>query len=152
MAVLQEEVCDFLEDRPTCPRCGAYLRSGNTENPSGLCDPCLALVQSCVPFAGPLRHVPAAIMGLAPSDVNVLELLAGIILIHDALHRGEPVQTRDALAAYEVELDHVQIWTYINKLRRRHGFVLTGEPRKAGYALEDWTWDLRRKHSSLKRP
>ncbi|HEY5113689.1 MAG TPA: hypothetical protein VIJ45_06220 [Coriobacteriia bacterium] len=136
-----------LPDRPTCPRCGSFLREGNgpsADNAHGLCDPCRALVASCAPFAG----VTSAQQ--APPDVNLLELVAGIMLTHDALHPGEPLYVREALAAYGVEVDHVKVWQTVGKLRRRHRLILAGEPRKPGYAVEDWTWEARRVRSSVR--
>lgn len=132
-----------LPDRPTCPRCGSYLREGNTDDPAGLCDPCRRLVDSCTPFAadGPPPQ--------ASPDVNLLELVAGIMLTHDALHPGEPLYLREALAAYGVEVDHVKVWQVVSKLKRRHRLIITGEPRQPGYAVEDWLWTARRTRSSV---
>ena len=134
-----------LPDRPRCPRCGSYLREGNTDDPAGLCDPCRRLVDSCTPFAGGDGHEQA------PPDVNLLELVAGIMLTHDALHPGEPLYVREALAAYGVEVDHVKVWQVVSKLKRRHGLILAGEPRQPGYAVEDWKWEARRVRSTLLR-
>lgn len=136
-----------LADRPTCPRCGSFLRTGkepDEANPHALCDPCLALVRSCTPFAGlgPREQ--------APADVNLLELVAGIMLTHDALHPGEPLYLREALASYGVEVDHVKVWQVVGKLRRRHGLVMSGEPREPGYRVEDWRWEARRVRSSVR--
>lgn len=142
----QDDGSAVLADRSTCPRCHSYLREGHEPdeaNPHGLCDPCLDLVESCAPFAG------CASADQAPPDVNVLELAAGIMLTHDALHPGEPLYLRESLADYGVDADHVQVQQIANKLRRRHGLILSGEPRKAGYAVKDWTWEARRVRSSL---
>jgi hypothetical protein len=129
-----------LADRPTCPRCEAFLRDGHTDDPGGLCDPCRKLVESCAPFAGIAAPVSVPLSGPAPEHVNLLELVAGILLTHDALHPGEPLHLREALAVYGMEIDHVQTHKIVNKLRRRHGMVVRGTPRQAGYALEDWTY------------
>jgi hypothetical protein len=140
-------------ERPACPRCGSYLRAGHSpdpENPHGLCDPCQALVASCAPFISGGSREPA------PPDVNLVELVAGIMLTHDALHPGEPLYLREALAERGVEADHVKIWQTVGKLRRRHGLVLRGEPREpgeareAGYRVEDWVWEAKRVRSSVK--
>ena len=45
------------------------------------------------------------------------------MLTHDALHPGEPLYLREALAAHGVEADHVKVWQTVGKLRRRHGLV-----------------------------
>ena len=86
-------------ERPACPRCGSYLRAGHApdpENPHGLCDPCLSLVASCAPYMDGTREP-------APPDVNLVELVAGLMLTHDALHPGEPLYLREALAAHGIE-------------------------------------------------
>jgi hypothetical protein len=136
-----------IDERPHCPRCGSRLREGNgpTEgNPHGLCDPCLALVRSCAPF-GVVEPTEQA-----PADVNLLELVAGLMLTHDALHPREPLYLREALAAYGVEVDHVRVWQTVGKLRRRHGLIMSGEAREPGYAVEDWVWEARRVRSTLR--
>lgn len=139
-----------IADRPTCPRCRGFLRDGHDDDPDGLCDPCRRLVESCVPFAGAAAIVPSTLAGPAPADVNLLELVAGVLLTHDALHTGEPLYLREALAAYGIEVDHVQAHKLVNKLRRRHGMVVRGESRQAGYTLEDWTYAASRIRSSLR--
>ena len=134
-------------ERAACPRCGGYLRAGNTpgpDNPHGLCDPCLRLVASCAPF------IPSGSCETAPPDVNLVELVAGLMLTHDAIHPGEPLYLREALAAHGVEADHVKIWQTVGKLRRRHGLVMSGEPREPGYRVEDWRWEARRVRSSVR--
>lgn len=82
--------------------------------------------------------------------MNLLELVAGIMLLHDALHPGEVLYLREALAAYGVQADHVLIWQVAGKLKRRHGLVLAGESRQPGYRVEDWTWEARRVRSSVR--
>ena len=133
-------------ERPACPRCGSYLRAGHApdpDNPHGLCDPCHALVASCAPYVDGTREP-------APPDVNLVELVAGLALTHDALHPGEPLYLREALAAHGVEADHVKIWQTVGKLRRRHGLVMTGEPREPGYRVEDWVWEAKRVRSTVR--
>ena len=66
-------------------------------NPNSLCDPRHALVVSCAPFAGDGSRAPA------PPDVNLVEIVAGLMLTHDALHPGERLYVREALAAHGVE-------------------------------------------------
>jgi len=134
-------------ERPACPRCGSYLRTGHApgpDNPHGLCDPCHALVASCAPFTSGGSREPA------PADVNLVELVAGLALTHDALHPGESLYLREALAAHGVEADHVKIWQTVGKLRRRHGLVMRGEPREPGYRVEEWLWEAKRVRSSVK--
>ena len=134
-------------ERPACPRCGSYLRAGHAapdpDNPHGLCDPCLSLVRSCAPYMDATREP-------APPDVNLVELVAGLALTHDALHPGEPLYLREALGAHGVDADHVKIWQTVSKLRRRHRLMMTGEPREPGYRVVDWLWEARRVRSSVK--
>jgi hypothetical protein len=33
----------------------------------------------------------------------------------------------------------VKVWQTVGKLRRRHGLVMSGEPREPGYRVGDWT-------------
>jgi len=54
------------------------------------------------------------------------------------------LQASEALAADGVEVDHVKIWQTVGKLRRRHGLLMSGEPREPGYRVEDWTWEAKR--------
>jgi hypothetical protein len=44
----------------------------------------------------------------------------------------------------------VKVWQTVGKLRRRHGLVMSGEPREPGYRVVDWTWEARRVRSSVK--
>ena len=131
-----------VRERAICPRCGAYLRAVNApgpDNPHGLCDPCLRLVASCLPFA------PSRCRETAPPDVNLVELVAGLMLTHDALRPGEPLYLREALADYGVEADHVKVWQTVGKLRRRHGLVINGRSREPGYAVSMWGYVARRR-------
>lgn len=68
-----------------------------------------------------------------------------------ALSGREHVGVTCASALLRAEFDHVKVWQTVGKLRRRHGLVLTGEPRQLGYVVNDWTWEARRARSSVKR-
>ncbi len=70
---------------------------------------------------------------------------------HDALHPGEPLCLCEALAAHGIEVDHVNVWQTVGRVRRRHGLVVRGRPREPGYRVEDWTWEARRVLSSVQR-
>jgi hypothetical protein len=134
--------------RPLCERCGSLLRSTHRIDPRAahvLCDPCERLVASCAPFVRPL----APRLEQAPANVNLLELVAGIVFTHDALHPGEKIDIKEALARHGVAADNVLIWQIVGKLKRRHGIVLAGESRQTGYRMEDWTWEARRVRSSV---
>jgi len=74
-----------------------------------------------------------------------------VLLTHDALHPGEPLYLRESLAASGVEVDHVKVRQIAGKPRRRHGLVISGEPREPGYRIEDWTWEARRVRSSVRQ-
>ena len=50
------------------------------------------------------------------------------------------LQEREELAAHGVEADDVKVWKTVGRLRRRHGLVMSGEPREPGYRVGDWTW------------
>ena len=69
---------------------------------------------------------------------------------HDALHPGEPLHLREALAAHGIEVDHVMVWQTVGKLRRRHGLMMNGEPRELGYRVRDWTWEAKRARSTVR--
>lgn len=80
----------------------------------------------------------------APTDVNPVELVAGLALAHDALRPGESLHLRKALAAHGVDADHVKVWQTVGKLRRRRGLVMSGEPREPGYRVVDRLWEAKR--------
>jgi len=60
------------------------------------------------------------------------------------------LQASEALAAHGVEVDHVKMWQTVGKLRRRHGLLMSGEPRETGYRVEDWTWEAKRVRSTVR--
>jgi hypothetical protein len=118
------------EDCCTCPRCGYYLRAGHApDRPTASAYPCRSFIATCAPRIDGRREP-------APSDVNLVELIAGLALSHDALRLGQPLYLREALAAHGVDADHVKVWQTVGKLRRRHGLVLRGRPREPGDARE----------------
>ena len=43
------------------------------------------------------------------------------------------------LPPHGVEFDHVKFWQTAGKLRRRHGLLISGEPREPGYRVDVWT-------------
>ena len=126
------------------PICAPATRRIPT-TPTASATPCHALVASCAPFTPDGSREPA------PPDVNLVELVAGLMLTHDALHPGEPLYLREVLAAHGVEADHVKVWQTVDKLRRRHGLVMTGEAREPGYRVVEWLWEAKRVRSSLSR-
>lgn len=44
----------------------------------------------------------------------------------------------------------MKVWQTVGKLRRRHGLVMSGEPREPGNRVEDWTWEARKVRSSMR--
>jgi hypothetical protein len=88
--------------------------------------------------------------------LNLIEVVASPPLTHDALHPGESLRLREALAVHGVYADHVKVWQTVSKLRRRHGLVLRGEPhwpgeeREAGYRIEEWLWEAQRVRRSVR--
>jgi len=60
------------------------------------------------------------------------------------------LQTSEAFAAHGVEVDHVKIWQTVGKLRRRHGLLMSGEPREPGYWVEGLTWEAKRVRSTVR--
>lgn len=94
-------------------------------------------------FAAKIRdRVPKASQW---SPSRTAHLGCGMIAAGSARALGE------ALAAHGVEADHVKVWQTVGKLRRRHGLVMSGEPREPGYRVRDWTWEAKRVRSSVGR-
>jgi len=52
--------------------------------------------------------------------------------------------------AFMVEADHVNIWRTVDKLRRRHGLLMSGEPREPGYRVEGLRWEAKRMKSAVR--
>ena len=44
----------------------------------------------------------------------------------------------------------MKIWQTVGKLRRRHGLVMTGQPREPGYRVVDWLWEAKKVRSRVK--
>ena len=132
--------------RPVCPLCGGLIAIDHLSDPdpAGLCSPCRVKVDECTPFAG-------LTVDQAPDDVNMLELAAGLLLTHDALHPGEPLYLREALADHGVEMERFEVHRVVNRLRHRHGLEIVGEPPEPGYAIADWRYEDRRQSSELNR-
>ena len=56
----------------------------------------------------------------------------------------------DAVGQAVTGADHVKVWQTVGKLRRRHGLVMSGEPREPGYRGVDWQWEAKRVRSTVK--
>jgi hypothetical protein len=72
------------------------------------------------------------------AGVDLERLIAGLLLTHDALHRGEPVNLARELAALGVEVDSEQVQIAVRHVARRHGLIARGVRGRPGYALVDW--------------
>ena len=44
----------------------------------------------------------------------------------------------------------MKIWETVGKLRRRHGLLMSGDPREPGYRVEGWTWEAKRVRSTVR--
>ncbi len=128
-ATMEPQTATDAQHKARCGRCESFLRNGNTGD---LCDPCRIVVASCLPY------LPPSLPEQAPPTADLVRLVAGIMLTHDALHPGEPLYVREALAEYGVEADHLLIQNIAKKLRRRHGLVIAGESRRPGYSVVAW--------------
>ncbi len=101
--------------------CGTVLSRYNTDR-DGLCALCRRKAET----------EPAA------EGVDLDKLVAGILLIHDALHPGELVNISLEVAALGVEADCWSVGRSIRHIARRHGIIARGERGKPGYAVERW--------------
>ena len=59
-----------------------------------------------------------------------------------------PPWASQELAAHGVEADHVKIRQTDGKRRRRHGLLMSGEPREPGYRVEGLRWEAKRVRST----
>ena len=41
-------------------------------------------------------------------------------------------------------------WQTVDKLRRRHGLLMSGEPREPGYRVEGLRWEAKRVRSTVR--
>jgi hypothetical protein len=74
----------------------------------------------------------------APPAVDLEELVAGLLLIHDARHPGESVNLHQQLAAFGIEADSFIVQAAIKRAERRHGVVARGVRGVPGYRLVEW--------------
>ena len=44
----------------------------------------------------------------------------------------------------------MNIWQTVDKLRRRHGLLMSGEPREPGYRVEGLRWEAKRVKSAVR--
>ena len=103
--------------------CGTVLSRYNTDR-DGLCALCRRKAET----------EPAA-----ETAADAIErLVAGILLINDALCPGEPVNLGLELAAYGIAADSWTVGLAVRHLGTRHGIIARGERGKPGYAVERW--------------
>lgn len=111
--------------RPVCasPGCGTVLSRYN-EDRDGLCAVCRRQAET----------EPAAETGADAIE----RLVAGILLINDALRPGEPVNLSLELAAYGIAADSWTVGLAVRHLATRHGIIASGERGQPGYTVSDW--------------
>ena len=106
------------------PGCGTILSAYRPDGET-LCAPCRRR-------EGGAEPEPTA------EGVDLDKLVAGILLIHDALHPGELVNVSLEVAALGVEADCWSVGRSIRHIARRHGIIARGERGRPGYAVERW--------------
>jgi len=102
--------------------CGTVLSTYN-EDPDGLCGSCRQAAEASA---------------LSASSVDLERLIAGLLLTHDALHPGEPVNLARELHVLGVESDCWLIGLAVRHLASRHGLVARGERGRPGYSVASW--------------
>lgn len=105
---------------PVCatPGCGTLL---SRYNPGELCAACSA--RSPEP---------------GPQHVDLDRLVAGMLLVHSALHGDEPLNVGQQLAAMQVEADSWAVQAAVRHAERRHGLICRGVRGVPGYSVVDW--------------
>lgn len=76
--------------------------------------------------------------GRSVAGVDLERLIAGLLLTHDALHRGEPLNLASQLADLGIEIDSEQVQIAVRHIARRHGLIARGVRGRPGYAVVDW--------------
>lgn len=105
------------------PGCDTILSAYN-DDPDRLCALCRRRVNDEEP-----AH---------PAGLDLERLIAGILLTHDALHPGEPVNLRLELSALGVTADCGRILAAVRHIARRHGLIARGRRGRPGYTVEVW--------------
>ena len=103
--------------------CGTVLSVYNTD-PDGLCAACRR------------REETDSAAAIAADDLE--RLVAGILLINDALRPGEPVNLGLELASYGVTADSWTIGLAVRHLGTRHGIIAHGQRGQPGYVMTEW--------------
>jgi hypothetical protein len=74
----------------------------------------------------------------AARAVDLERLVAGILLTHDALHPGDPVDVGMELAGYGVDVDAETVKLAVRHIGSRHGIVARGRRGQPGYTVAGW--------------
>lgn len=110
--------------RRTCAGgCGTYLSRYNVDS-DGLCAACRSSEDA--------RPDPEV------SPETLERLIAGILLVNDALRPGEPVNLSLELAAYGIAADSWTVGLAVRHLGTRHGIIASGERGRPGYVVTEW--------------
>ena len=115
-----------MSARPACRRCGAILSAYRAEGePEGLCAACAA------------REAPRDDWRVLEPEDLVLAV-AGVLASAAAERPGERVHVQPALEARGILAGSVDVHLAVEKLRRRHGWVVGAVEGLPGYRLEAW--------------
>ena len=115
-----------MSARPTCRQCGAVLSVYRAEGePEGLCAACAA------------RQAPRDEWRVLGPEELVLAV-AGVLASAAAERPGERVHVQPALEARGILAGSVDVHLAVEKLRRRHGWVVEAVEGLPGYRLEAW--------------
>jgi hypothetical protein len=115
-----------VTNRPVCRRCGALLSAYRlADEPEGLCAACAAT-----------QAAPEEWRVLDPESLVLA--VAGILTSAAAERPGERVHVQPALEARGILADSVDVHLAVEKLRRRHGWVVGAVEGLPGYRLETW--------------
>ena len=115
-----------MSARPACRRCGALLSAYRAEGePEGLCAACAA------------AEAPAGDWRILEPEELVLAV-AGLLASAAAERPGESVHLQVVLEERGILADSVDVHLAVEKLRRRHGWVVGAVEGLPGYRLEAW--------------
>jgi hypothetical protein len=115
-----------VSGRPACRRCGAVLSAYRADGePEGLCAACAAV------------EAPRDDWRVLESEVLVFAV-AGVLASAAAERPGERVHVQPVLKARGILADSVDVHLAVEKLRRRHGWVVGAVEGLPGYRLEAW--------------